>query len=178
MTRKRACRVNELYPWKEAPDGSRLCAVCEKPMKSKLKYCSSECTDIAYIATSPSYARQKVRRRDKGVCAKCGLDTAKLERIINQLRWGPYAHPGAERRWPPMAQFTWMDLNALRRDLGFVTKHLWEMDHINPVSHGGGLCGLDNLRTLCVPCHRAETARMRKRKKPRRKWTEGASSKS
>lgn len=32
-----------------------------------------------------------------------------------------------------------------------------EVDHIIPVCRGGGLCGPDNLRTLCVPCHKIET---------------------
>ena len=36
--------------------------------------------------------------------------------------------------------------------------HLWEMDHIVPVEHGGGGCGLDNLQTLCLRCHKAKTA--------------------
>jgi len=31
------------------------------------------------------------------------------------------------------------------------------------VAEGGGACGLDNLRTLCTPCHRAQTAALRKR---------------
>jgi hypothetical protein len=39
---------------------------------------------------------------------------------------------------------------------------LWEADHIVPVSEGGGQCGLDNYRTLCVPCHKAETARLKR----------------
>ena len=29
----------------------------------------------------------------------------------------------------------------------------WHADHIVPVYKGGGLCQLENLRTLCVPCH-------------------------
>ena len=29
----------------------------------------------------------------------------------------------------------------------------WHADHIIPVYAGGGMCQLDNLRTLCVPCH-------------------------
>lgn len=37
-------------------------------------------------------------------------------------------------------------------------RHLWEMDHIVPVEHGGGGCGLDNLQTLCLRCHKAKTA--------------------
>ena len=31
------------------------------------------------------------------------------------------------------------------------------------VAEGGGCCGLDNLRTLCTPCHRKETAGLRAR---------------
>ncbi len=31
----------------------------------------------------------------------------------------------------------------------------WHADHIVPVYKGGGLCQLENLRTLCVPCHQA-----------------------
>lgn len=37
-------------------------------------------------------------------------------------------------------------------------RSFWEADHIVPVSEGGGFCGLENLRTVCQPCHRAETA--------------------
>jgi hypothetical protein len=42
---------------------------------------------------------------------------------------------------------------------------LWDMDHIKPVIEGGGECGMDNLRTLCIKCHKAETAKLRKRMK-------------
>jgi 5-methylcytosine-specific restriction endonuclease McrA len=31
------------------------------------------------------------------------------------------------------------------------------------VAEGGGGCGLDNLQTLCTPCHRAETDKLRSR---------------
>ena len=34
---------------------------------------------------------------------------------------------------------------------------LWHADHIVPVVEGGGECGLDNLRTLCLRCHKDET---------------------
>jgi len=44
---------------------------------------------------------------------------------------------------------------------GFVRgRPLWEADHIVPVVRGGGSTGLENLRTLCVPCHRRETAQL------------------
>ncbi len=37
-------------------------------------------------------------------------------------------------------------------------RSLWDADHIVPVAEGGGQCDLDNLRTLCLPCHREQTA--------------------
>jgi hypothetical protein len=54
--------------------------------------------------------------------------------------------------------------------------YLWQMDHIIPVTEGGGGdCGLNNLRTLCVPCHKrvskenaARQAKRRKRERLRR----------
>lgn len=36
---------------------------------------------------------------------------------------------------------------------------LWEADHINPVENGGGACGMDNMQTLCIPCHYRKNAR-------------------
>jgi 5-methylcytosine-specific restriction enzyme A len=43
-------------------------------------------------------------------------------------------------------------------------KSLWDADHIVPVVEGGGECDLANLRTLCLKCHRAATAALRKRR--------------
>lgn len=40
----------------------------------------------------------------------------------------------------------------------------WQADHIVPVVEGGGECGLDNLRTLCTECHKAETADLARRR--------------
>ena len=46
-------------------------------------------------------------------------------------------------------------------------KTLWDADHIVPVVEGGGECDLDNIRTLCLTCHRQETLKLRKRLGPR-----------
>ena len=37
----------------------------------------------------------------------------------------------------------------------------FDIDHIVPVSLGGGLSGEDNLRVVCLCCHRKETAKLR-----------------
>jgi 5-methylcytosine-specific restriction endonuclease McrA len=45
----------------------------------------------------------------------------------------------------------------------------WEADHIIEVVRGGGRLGLENFQTLCVPCHKAKTARLaRERAQERR----------
>lgn len=49
----------------------------------------------------------------------------------------------------------------------------WEMDHIIPVSEGGGLCGLDGYRTLCPPCHGKESGQLRKRLNRRKRIEAG-----
>ena len=36
----------------------------------------------------------------------------------------------------------------------------WQADHKLAVAEGGGSTGLDNLRTLCSPCHYAETEKL------------------
>ncbi len=43
-------------------------------------------------------------------------------------------------------------------------RSLWDADHIVPVVEGGGECGLANMRTLCLKCHRAVTADLRRRR--------------
>lgn len=47
----------------------------------------------------------------------------------------------------------------------------WEMNHIIPVSEGGGSCGLDNLETLCMACHGTESARQAAKRAEERKTT-------
>lgn len=36
----------------------------------------------------------------------------------------------------------------------------WQADHIVAVAEGGGECGIDNLQTLCTPCHKRKTAEL------------------
>jgi 5-methylcytosine-specific restriction endonuclease McrA len=100
--------------------------------------------------------RASVFGRDSGVCALCGLDTEDLVRQLQNL-WGNETGQDSllERNgysswdWPPS-----------------VGRSLWEADHIVPFVDGGSDT-LDNLRTLCRPCHAKQTlallARPRKR---------------
>ncbi len=94
------------------------------------------------LRTDPSYLRDQVFARDRGVCAECGIDTEALRKNKRKLDYA--ARRVFEKEW------------GLRR-------HLWDADHIVPVVEGGGECDLSNMRTLCLKCHRAVTAALRKR---------------
>lgn len=45
----------------------------------------------------------------------------------------------------------------------------WQADHIVPVFRGGGLCSLDNLRTLCTMCHLVRFQRLLGRRPSRKR---------
>ena len=134
------------------------------------------------IANFPQYARAKVEARDKGVCAMCGLDTealgARWRRQELDLRAAAGEHVGRGRRYK---DFPIHLTHVLERDeawrvlrtemevyfgkwrTAYRTRwSLWDMDHIVPVKDGGGQCGLENLRTLCLPCHRQVTREWRR----------------
>jgi len=48
------------------------------------------------------------------------------------------------------------------------TKSLWQADHTVPLIEGGEAT-MDNLRTLCVPCHTEETTALAARRAAERK---------
>ncbi len=58
------------------PNGRGLCRLCgaEVP-KGKLTFCGVACVYRWKLQTQPAFVRQEVFKRDKGVCAACGLDT-------------------------------------------------------------------------------------------------------
>lgn len=135
--------------------GIWLCRMpeCGKPVgKGRRSYCSHECAERFEIAYFPSATRRHVFNRDRGVCAKCGCDTEKIRRLIDCLRY--------TFRW------RWQDLSQFYREMGFHSRHgrsrgaFWQADHIQECVRGGWGTGLENLRTLCTPCHKAETARL------------------
>lgn len=49
----------------------------------------------------------------------------------------------------------------------------WDADHTVPIVEGGALA-MSNLRTLCRPCHRIETKKLRARMAARKKEAEAA----
>lgn len=146
----------------KGPNGRNLCRWCGQEVpRGRQTFCSNDCVREHKIRTNPGYVRQLLFARDRGVCAICGLDTVAEEQRLaleitaalrpdgNRLDW-----ISAQKRFATRmgAKFT------ARRHGGF-----WDADHIVPVVEDGGECGLDNYRTLCILCHKAETKALRAR---------------
>src|SRR6185369_6423015 len=100
-------------------------------------WCSRACVEEHRSLHDWQYIRRQVEKRDRGVCASCGCDTKKVERIL----WHSDGLPEGRK----------MLFGTDRGGRGF-----WEADHIKQVAEGG-TNELANLRTLCVGCHAAET---------------------
>jgi 5-methylcytosine-specific restriction enzyme A len=129
-------------------NGRNLCRWCNLEVpKGRSTFCSTWCVDEFRLRSDPGYIRQKVLERDRGVCASCRVDCLHAERDLKRLR-------GAAR----LKAFLHWGLRAGSR------KSLWDADHIVPVVEGGGECDLQNIRTLCLKCHRVVTAELLKRR--------------
>lgn len=135
-------------------NGRNLCRWCNLEVpKGRLTFCSDWCVEEWRVRSDPGYVREKVLERDRGICASCGIDCLKAERELKRLR-------GTARL---KAFLDW----GLRAGARSARKTLWDADHIVPVVEGGGECDLENIRTLCLKCHRAATAELRERRKDR-----------
>ncbi len=102
-----------------------------------------------------SALRKFVYQRDGGVCIGCGCDT--------ELTQKAYRHALEHLRFfeGVRAFSLWQEVVVLAGFHAWQTSW-WHADHVLPLSEGGADT-LNNLRTLCIPCHRQETSRLRKR---------------
>jgi 5-methylcytosine-specific restriction protein A len=131
------------------PNGLTLCRWCDLEILAKRRrtFCSDYCVDQWRLRTDPGYLRDRVFARDRGVCAACDADTIAIFAALKRSR-------GAARA-AGLSLYGMKSITSRRS--------LWDADHILPVAEGGGQCDLDNLRTLCLPCHREVTAQLRLR---------------
>src|SRR5271169_4299589 len=127
--------------------GRALCRWCDLEVPAgRFTFCSEWCVREWRLRTDPGYLRDQVFLRDHGVCALCRADTTDALLTLKRARGS--ARLKLLARW---------GLKRLSR------KTLWDADHIVPVVEGGGECDLQNLRTLCLLCHRQQTLELRRR---------------
>ena len=131
------------------PNGLPLCRWCELEILARRRrtFCCDYCVHQWRLRTDPGYLRDQVFARDRGVCQLCEADTVAIYAALKRAR-------GAARA--AGLSLYGMKSIAARRSL-------WDADHIVPVAEGGGQCDIDNIRTLCLPCHREVTAELRLR---------------
>lgn len=129
------------------PNGRGLCRWCSLEVPARrFTFCSEYCVHEWKLRSQPGYLREHILKRDQGRCAHCCIDTIKEHVRLKRAR-------GASRA-------------ALLQHWGMKTrmrKSLWDADHILPVAEGGGECDMDNIRTLCLRCHRSVTLQLRER---------------
>jgi 5-methylcytosine-specific restriction protein A len=152
-------------PGKQAwgPNGRALCRTCGNEVpKGRRSFCVDGCVDDWAARHSPTLMRQRVFLRDHGVCALCGIDTEVLRTVL-QAEWQrvKLARTPLERRERSdfRKRYRWY----------FSRQSCWDADHIIPVVEGGGECTLENIRTLCVPCHQMVTRQLAKRRASHRR---------
>ena len=112
-------------------------------------FCGDYCVHQFRLRSDPGYLREHVFARDRGICSLCATDTLAAYADLKRTR-------GAKRT---------SELEVWGLASVHARRTLWDADHILPVAEGGGECDLDNLRTLCLPCHREVTAELRFRLK-------------
>jgi 5-methylcytosine-specific restriction protein A len=129
-------------------NGFTMCRWCNGPVKPPRRtMCSPDCVHEILIRTNGRYLRDCVFKRDKGICKICNIDTKNIAKEALELQ--------IDKRKNYLKEHN----ISLKRKI-WKRKHgggLWDADHILPVKEGGGLCGLENIRTLCIKCHKQVT---------------------
>jgi hypothetical protein len=145
-------RINPKAGWTNKRTG--LCRNCGQNVKRfdsrKQTFCCNECVKEWKIKSDPVYARRLVLKRDKGICTCCGRDTLEIQKQIEiiRTRYGT----GSTADYIEQLFFEQQGLDPMLH-----RKTFYDADHIKPVSQGGGECGLEGLRLLCLWCHAKAT---------------------
>ena len=137
------------------PNGKNLCRQCKQECSSNRRtFCGKACVHEWKLRSSPTYVRRLLRKRDRGVCARCRLNTREVQKAFRILSnfTRSYAPGPCFPELRPVLEKAKRIMKATRR------KSFWDADHIKAVKDGGGECGLDNYQTLCIWCHRTKGA--------------------
>lgn len=144
------------------------CRRCGKPCEGRLSW-HPECVHLHKLAYWQGYAAAQLWQSRPHVCVGCWINLD----VLKELCWAAIKTPEGRtiwdsdyRGWRTYGSGAVAMLNVLLRENGFNAwpRSLWEADHIVPRVEGGSELGLDNLRILCVPCHKAETRKLAQRR--------------
>lgn len=151
------CRRGELQ---QDEKGRNLCRCgCGQPIKAPRRtFATDACVHEWRLRTDTGYLRDQTFARDHGVCAICGTKTEEVRQQVLSLATFVWS----TKQRPTEHGTKLLETAVYYRELGFPSPRQtwWNADHIQEVVRGGGECGLENIQTLCIPCHRRKTARL------------------
>ncbi|XP_031566922.1 DNA annealing helicase and endonuclease ZRANB3-like [Actinia tenebrosa] len=152
------------------PDGVPLCLYCKKPVDYGTlgndwdsRFCSHDCKENYQIRISGTAVRRTLFEAEQGVCQLCHFNAHVCFQGVKSL-------PKKDRR-AFLEKSVYSDLppQLLNRMIVDPKEGMfWEADHIVAVVEGGGECGMENFRTLCVPCHKKVTRKLLQRLRTKR----------
>ena len=174
----------------KGPNGRNLCRCgCGVEVEGRrLNWATNKCVEQWKERNDPQTIRRAVFKRDRGICAACGIDTeqVRIKSLPSDRRWalvqwmrrrlvgrGVKGYEADSKAilivdrlkgsgiWDKAQRY-----RAIKSKQGWTPNRrtFWDADHIVPVVEGGGQCGLDNYRTLCVPCHKRVTRELAARR--------------
>lgn len=147
---------------RRGPDGKNLCRGCAGPVPpGRQTWCSNKCVQRYH----PSFVRSAVEKRDKCICAICGVDADYMREAYLRMCRMTYGRFGRDYSNP----FS-MRVHRIAKKAGWpacYSRDWWEADHVIPHSEGGKFV-LENVRTLCVPCHKKRTREWHRERKASR----------
>ncbi|XP_041355176.1 DNA annealing helicase and endonuclease ZRANB3-like [Gigantopelta aegis] len=167
--------------------GVPLCLNCQGPYRNNLlqqstiintenawatRFCSKSCMDTHWMKTNSGYCRDKVYEVEHGVCQLCGVDAHALYSHIRDT-----ADLEERARILSASKFSSMKSRVKEQMVkNPVAGQFWHADHIRPVWEGGGMCDIDNMRTLCTVCHLKVTSKQASKRATVRKLANAAGS--
>ncbi|KAK7505565.1 hypothetical protein BaRGS_00003310 [Batillaria attramentaria] len=165
-------------------DGTPLCLQCQLPCSSLLsretvthsdnawqtRFCSRTCADTHWIKSNTAYLRSSVYDVQHGVCQLCHFDA---HSFFCQVRDTPDLKQRA--KIIGSGKYSSLGTSVKKQMISKPYEGLfWHVDHIRPVWDGGGQCDIDNLRTLCTPCHSSVTSRQATKRAQARRLSKAA----
>lgn len=162
----------------KGPNGRALCRQCSNEVPQGCRsFCGPDCVNNWKIKTNPGYVRKLLYLRDVGICTRCGIhcdqqkpafrDSLRYYRLL--ARW--FYCPTGQESLKLKAKAQKEGDKEFRTRTGWPSdfaRSWWDAHHSHAVVEGGGGCGLDGYETICIPCHKKETALLRARLKNNR----------
>lgn len=164
---------------KRRPATKGVCRWCDAPIlggggKPTGGTWHADCVQAFKLIHWPAETRRSVFERDRGVCARCGVDSGAQKRgwLATERLWCWLArrHYEHEVNSGRLKIAAWGEIHTLvNRDVASQLKARnmricgapWQHDHIRPLVEAKGdlsFWQLSNICTLCTSCHNKKTA--------------------